>query len=325
VYRIHLGNDVFEGANAVYLFDAPQGPTTLVDAGANAAPIREDLTDGLSEAGVAPADVDRILLTHFHGDHSGLATWLRAESGATVHVGTADAPMVARAPDERSHISDRHDRLFDLWGMPDDAQAELRSFVTTNDVRGGAVDVDPIEPGDRFPVGETTLEAVPLPGHTAGSVGFVGEVDGERVLFGGDAILPEYTPNVGGADVRVEDPLATYCETLAQVAEAAYDRVYPGHRDPIDAPRDRAVEILDHHRDRTAAVVDAIADTPADAWTVSARLFGDLSGIHVLHGPGEAWAHLEHLRSAGVVERTDGRYRLVERDPDLDALFPTVA
>jgi hypothetical protein len=43
----------------------------------------------------------------------------------------------------------------------------------------------------------------------------------------------------------------------------------------------------------------------------------------VLHGPGEAFAHLDHLVGAGVAERDETTYHLVESTPDVDALFPT--
>lgn len=62
---------------------------------------------------------------------------------------------------------------------------------------------------------------------------------------------------------------------------------------------------------------------PTDAWTISAELFGDLTGIHVMHSPGEAFAHLDHLESDGCVERDDRECALVcERD--LEALIPPV-
>jgi glyoxylase-like metal-dependent hydrolase (beta-lactamase superfamily II) len=341
VHRIELGNAAFEGQNVAYLLGAESGATTLIDTGANRPAVREDLVAGLAAAGVAPADLDRILLTHHHADHSGLAAWLQAESGATVHVGRGDADRAAADPATTPQLEPHHERLFEEWGMPAGALERLRTFVTDHDVRGGPVDVTPVDAGDELDAGETTLTTVPLPGHTAGLTGFAGDVDGERALFAGDALLPEYTPNVGGADVTVRRPLATYCETLVAVAEGEYDVAYPGHRDPVADPRARALTILDHHRERTANVVDALAAGPADAWTVSSRLFGDLANIHVLHGPGEAWAHLEHLRDADIVEREAPRaseretaqaveregieYRLVEADPELSALFPTVA
>ncbi|ELK55128.1 putative metallo-beta-lactamase family hydrolase, partial [Haloferax sp. BAB-2207] len=81
--------------------------------------------------------------------------------------------------------------------------------------------------------------------------------------------------------------------------------------------------IAEHHRERTERVVSVLDDHgPADAWTVSARLFGDLEAIHILHGPGEAFAHLDHLVAEGVVAPPDdgGRYELLDADPDFDEL-----
>jgi hypothetical protein len=131
-----------------------------------------------------------------------------------------------------------------------------------------------------------------------------------------NAVLPQYTPNVGGADLRVERPLATYVETLERLEAQHFERLHPGHRAPLDAPGDRIQAILSHHRERTRRVVEVLADLgQATPWDVSERLFGDLEGIHILHGPGESWAHLDHLEAHGVVSRSDDAYRL-EADPD---------
>jgi hypothetical protein len=63
---------------------------------------------------------------------------------------------------------------------------------------------------------------------------------------------------------------------------------------------------------------------PCDAWTVSAHLFGDLENIHILHGPGEAWAHLNHLERHGVVARDDDwQYEVVDAGVDAADFFPT--
>jgi hypothetical protein len=136
-------------------------------------------------------------------------------------------------------------------------------------------------------------------------------------------LLPHYTPNVGGADVRVERPLANYLDTLERIINEGFVRAWPGHRDPIGDPAGRARDIITHHRERTENVLAVLREHgPATAWTVSAHLFGDLSAIHILHGPGEAYAHLEHLSAHGIVERTEERYRLLGSAPDLDELFP---
>jgi hypothetical protein len=111
-------------------------------------------------------------------------------------------------------------------------------------------------------------------------------------------------------------------QSLDRLIGLDLDYAWPGHRDPIAAPSERARVIRAHHVERTRRVVDALREHgAADAWSVSAHLFGELEDIHILHGPGEAFAHLDHLEHAGVVDRDGSVYRLVESDPDVSGLF----
>ncbi|WP_339104152.1 MBL fold metallo-hydrolase [Haloterrigena salinisoli] len=323
--RIRLGNEEFEGRNNAYVLAAGETPgasrgggetadsddLALVDTGIATPGVREDLRDGLADRGHAFADIDDIVLTHFHVDHAGLAGEIQAESDATVYVHEADAPLVDGDADAVAAVEDRRRELLEEWGLPADARTELLEFLeAASTIEGEPADVTPIEDGDVLEVGGYRLEAVHAPGHAAGLCCF--ELDGGREAFVGDALLPVYTPNVGGADVRVDRPLKRYLHTLEDLADRDYDRVWPGHRDPIEDPTARAREIIDHHRDRAENVVAVLDEYgPADAWTVSEHLFGDLEGIHILHGPGEAFAHLDHLRHEGAVTVEDGTYRLV--------------
>ncbi|MFC7098582.1 MBL fold metallo-hydrolase [Halobaculum marinum] len=321
--RIRLDNTVFEGLNNVYvLADDDSDELVLVDAGVALPEVREQLTTDLASLGYELADVDRVLLTHWHSDHAGLAGAIQAESGATVHAHEADAPLVAG--DEASLLEERdlQAKKFREWGMPEDRREELSDFLGDHmDLGGEPCDVEPFADGDSFTVDGRTLEAVHLPGHAAGLTAFY-DADADEA-FVGDAILPKYTPNVGGADVRVDDPLGRYVDSLLRLIDLDPDTAWPGHRDRIDDPAGRAATILRHHVERTENVVDVLrregASTP---WEVSAALFGDLHGIHVLHGPGEAYAHLDHLASNGLAERDGTRYDLVDPDPDVGALFP---
>lgn len=323
---IALANAEFEGNNSVYLFD--DAVTTLVDTGVSRPTSRAALESGLADDGVGFADLDLVLLTHWHADHVGLAGAIQAASGATVRASTVDGPLAGREPDAWDEYERRQRRAFDAWGMPESPREDLLAFLEgSSGVMGEPADIDPFEAGETLDLGETTLRTVALPGHTAGQTGFAFEAGGETHLLAGDALLPRYTPNVGGADVRVDRPLATYLETLSRIAEAGYDRAFPGHRDPIADPAGRAREIADHHRDRARRVLTVLDERgPADPWTVSATLFGDLAGIHIMHGPGEAAAHLTHLADDGLVESAPDGYRLtaagtaVLDDADADPL-----
>jgi glyoxylase-like metal-dependent hydrolase (beta-lactamase superfamily II) len=323
VHRIRLDNTEFEGNNAAYLFDGER--TTLVDTGVAVPDVREQVRAGLADHGVAVADLDAILLTHWHVDHAALAGAFQAESGATVYAHPLDAPLVERDPDAEAALADVRDRKFAEWGMPDEQINRLHAFFeASSGAQGEGADVTPLEDGDTVRAGEEALRAVTTPGHTDGHLAYVREAGPEpNTVLTGDALLPKYTPNVGGADPRVEGPLGKYLDTLDWLAVADFDRAYPGHRDPIDEPSGRAQEIVGHHQERAERVLDYLREEgPADAWTVSAHLFGGLDGIHIMHGPGEAYAHLEHMARHGLVVQDDGQYTAVEESLDLSALFP---
>ncbi|SEO36338.1 Glyoxylase, beta-lactamase superfamily II [Halogranum amylolyticum] len=322
--RIQLGNTVFEGKNDVYLLDGDR--TVLVDVGVSLPDVREQLRDGLAAHDLTVADVDEIFLTHWHHDHAGLAGELQRESGATVRIHEADAPLVAGDETAENDDDERLRAALDDWAMPVESRERLLSFLDSHDeLAGEDVDVTPFTDGETFDVNGRTLEAVHLPGHAAGLSAFAFDGESGREAFVGDAILPKYTPNVGGADLRVDSPLAQYVDSLLRLVDLDLARAWPGHRDVIDDPSARALTILDHHRERTENVVSVLAEHgPCDTWTVSAHLFGDLDEIHILHGPGEAYAHLDHLARHGVVERDGREYELVDETVDVDALFPAV-
>ena len=310
--RLSLSNSAFEGNNNAYLF-ADGAETVLIDTGDRTDRTRAQLDSGLAEHGVTFADVDLILLTHWHGDHAGLAGTIQAESDATVYVHARDAPLVEGDEDAWAEMHAIQERYFDEWGMPESKRSALREVLADFKSMGEPADVIHIEDGDRISFDEYELTVRHVSGHAAGLCIYEFERDGRREVFTGDAVLPVYTPNVGGADVRVDGALAKYLRGLRRIVEADYDRAWPGHRNPIDDPAGRARTIHRHHEDRTLRVLDVLGRRgPSDAWTVSAELFGELESIHILHGPGEAFAHLEHLEHSGGVVREGDEYRLVD-------------
>ncbi len=305
--RIPLSNVSFEGDNNVYLFD--DGVPTLIDTGDWMPETRENLATSLAEYGLEFGDIERIFLTHWHGDHIGLANDIQEAGGATVYVHELDAPLVGGDSDAWETLESLREQRFEHWGIPEEDRETLRAIFGSGPSLAETPEVTPITDGDSFSVGDDTLTAVHAPGHAAGLCMY--EFGDE--VFSGDALLPKYTPNVGGADIRVENPLEKYLQTLEAIEQAEYERAWPGHRDVISDPTGRARDIITHHEERSYRVLDALSRLgPTDAWTVSADLFGELESIHILHGPGESYAHLEHLREAGAVNRDGRNYSLAD-------------
>ncbi|WP_342765913.1 MBL fold metallo-hydrolase [Haladaptatus sp. DYF46] len=319
---IELSNTQFEGKNNAYLLQGNE--IALIDTGVSTSRSEEALRTSLADHGLSVADLDHILLTHHHEDHIGLAGSFQRESGATVHAHSADAPLIERESEAVDRFNEQQRTFFDRSGMPAGARQELLEFLTQlTDLRGDPADLISHDDGDIIPIGDQQLTVFQTPGHTLGHIGYVLEDENEKELFAGDSLLPRYTPNVGGADVRVSNPLELYLATLRRIRDADFDRAYPGHRHIITDPKARAQEIINHHRERSERIIEVLTDSaPADAWTVSAELFGDLSGVHILHGPGEAHAHLHHLTQNGILTEEDGTY-IIESNTEyqLNELF----
>lgn len=313
--RISLENADLEGANNVYLLDTG-GRTALVDTGERSR--EQTLRAALREEGVALADVDDVFLTHWHPDHTGLAGTVQQAGGATVHIHEADAPLARRDRDAWSAFTDLQQSRLETWGVPGAKRRELFEHRerTDREAHSPPSSTTTFTGGESFTVGDQALTVVHTPGHTAGSVCFELEdatSDRPAELVTGDTLLPNYTPNVGGTDLRLDQPLEEYLGALHAIAAADYDRGWPGHREPIPDPARRAREIIAHHEQRAGQIL-AILDRagPADVWTVCTELFGELERFHILVGAGEAYAHLAHLAAQGDVERVDGTYRLAE-------------
>lgn len=301
VTRIEHPVDGYEGANSTYLL--PESGI-VIDPGPPGATHRERLGEGIETAGLALEEIDHVLVTHYHADHSGQAIELADRANATIHMHESDAPYVAEYEAFRAERIDRDRTMLRRSGTPHD----VIESVFDIDVALSMPETYPVvshSDGDEF--GPVTVHATP--GHTLGHAAY--EIGGH--LFVGDTVLPQYTPNIGGGDTRLEDPLKIYLDTLLHIDAASWSESgYPGHGSGVTLGS-RINEIRAHHADRRQAVRDVVARLEsATPWQVATRLFGPLEGIHAKMGVGEAKAHLVRLHAEGHLveaETQPVRYR----------------
>ncbi|MFC6766881.1 MBL fold metallo-hydrolase [Natrinema soli] len=284
--RIRTGGP--EGFNSAYVL--PERGL-LIDPGPPGEESWNQLRRGLRNAGVALDDVVHVVVTHWHVDHAGLAPRIAETADAQIHMHERDAPLLATYARERERRYHRDATTLEAWGVP----AERVTDVHAADIPSALPDKTVVEThveGDT--VAGTTV--IHTPGHTAGHLAL--SVDGH--VFVGDTVLPTYTPNVGGSDTRLANPLASFLRSINRL-ERADGVLHPGHGSQLDTPK-RLKTIRNHHQGRSQRVFNWVRrlnrPTP---WDIAKELFGEMQGIHIKFGAGEAAAHLEYLVQNDII------------------------
>jgi glyoxylase-like metal-dependent hydrolase (beta-lactamase superfamily II) len=306
VYPIRVPNPFFEDANTVYVIASE--PLSLIDTGVATARAFQRLASGLEQHGLAIGDVGRVILTHKHIDHIGNAWRIQQLSGAEVLVHQCETPAVTDVDPAGQRFRDVVAQRMQEWGAPPSARAadssesvpewEIQSAVAT-----ALVD------GQQIPLGKGMLEVIHTPGHTMGSIC----LRYGRYLFTGDHILRHLSPNIGAGDLRSRGLLGHYLDSVKRVRQLADDELtaMPGHGDPFTDLRDRCDQLVTHHLERLAKIVDILGrGTGQTVYQIARQLFGDMQRFHVVLGCAEAHAHLEYLADQSRVVFEDGVYRL---------------
>ncbi|MDG5777626.1 MBL fold metallo-hydrolase [Haloarculaceae archaeon H-GB1-1] len=283
---------------------------TLVDPGPESEEAWAALLAGLEAEDLTPSDLERVVVTHPHPDHFGLAARL-SDAGADVLASRPAADILADFEGRLDYEQAFFEDFFSRCGM-----AESTAETTTDlprvflryapDVQTDRV----LDDGDEIQVEGGTLTAHAAQGHAPGELLFSAEDDGEQVAIVGDQVLPDYTPNPflqPPPEVGADRPhvVPAYNRSLERLREADFDRFLPGHGDPIDDPAGRVSEIRDAHEQRTGEVA-GLLDGPTTPVEVMEGLFGDLPVTEYFSGISEAVGHLDVLLErdrATVTER----------------------
>jgi glyoxylase-like metal-dependent hydrolase (beta-lactamase superfamily II) len=309
IIPISLPTPFYIGPVNVYLI--AEDPITIIDTGPKTKEAVDALRDGLKAAGFTVADIRRIVLTHAHEDHCGLARALRDEA--------KDAQVFVHDW-ETGHRAGRleHDenlRLLMQAGVPTEEIGKMRRLYESVREYADSLEDDhcrELKDGDELEFETGVLRVIHTPGHTPGSCSFVREAD--RTVIAGDCVLKRITPN----PILSPDPidpsrrfrsLAEYLVSLARVRSFAPTLIFGGHGEPIHDFEEVFNRYVRAIRERQSDVIRLVPKTGATAWEVSRGLFPDTDDVHRFLAVSEAVAHLDHAHSEGKIslEISDGR------------------
>ena len=282
-------------------------PFTLVDTG----PLTDDAWDalraGLARRGLAVGDVGRVLLTHGHQDHFGLAARIERAGKARLLGGRLD---------RRHFRGERNGRMLleALTRAGFGGVSRLTMVAMT-----AAVDhfAEPLSSWDELAGGEVlpgdgyTVAVRSVPGHTPGSLTF--EVPEAGVLFTGDTVLRDITPNA----IVDEDPerpgvafrsVSRYFETLDGI-DARGAHLLTGHGCRVPDFAAHRARLEGKYRARVAQIERALAGRPQTVAALCGRIFPTVRPMDLYLAYSEVLGFLMYLEDLGRAERVRGPLR----------------
>ena len=286
-----------------------RGDVVVIDPG----PRLDSHRDALAAA-LTGCTVRSILITHCHADHSPLAAWLAAETGA---------PTVAFGP--------HGDDTWDIGDDPPEVSAAEQREAAERRAESGAEPTEPVvveestdrefapdvtvRTGDEVAAGDGwRMTALHTPGHTSNHTCFTLDDGTTRTIFTGDHVMGWSTTVVSPPD---GDMLA-YLESLRIVAGRTDHVAIPTHGSPIADPSRFVAELIEHRLERERQVLAAVRSGLDTIPAMVEHLYVDVR--RELHKPARrsVLAHLVKLVDDGTVA-VDGGSR-----PRLDAVYRAV-
>jgi len=286
----------------VYLIRESEG-WCLFDTGAECEAARALWLRAL--AGPLAAGLTRIIVSHHHPDHLGLAVWLHERTGAPVLMREEEV-TVAR----QTHVAHAGDRAYCIdfmrrHGMaPEDAQQVVGGVLQSNMACAVPARVEPLEAGQTLHIGAHAFDVLVLGGHSIAQICLY--EPRLKLLLTGDQLLERITPNIGVWPYGETDPLPRYLDSLRAIAGLEIERVLPAHHDVYHAGVKRAHGLVAHHQKALRKFMARLDAGGMNATELGHAVYGAQSDpLHAYLAMGETLAHLLWLERYGHARRDE--------------------
>ena len=315
LHAIELPTPFPVGPVVVYLADAPSEPLTLIDTGPRTADARAALETHLDSLGHKVADLERILVTHAHADHYGLAADLAAASDAQVWTHPWNIPTLSDYEAERERRVSFYTEILKEAAVPSEVMVTVGRVTTGMSYFAQQVTVDaPLLEGERPRLAGRDWDVLHTPGHAAGLICLYESAS--QLLLSSDHLLadissnPVVEPPLPGETERRRS-LALYRSSLQRIAVLEIDQALPGHGAVIHDVARLVSQRLDFHQRRLERVMDTLRRAVCTTWEITDALFPNRTPLDTFLAVSEVIGHLDVLEMEGKVvgQKVHGVFR----------------
>src|SRR5579859_550918 len=288
-----------------YLVDGD--PLTLIDTGPKADISRAALEAGLAELGHRVEDLGRVILTHHHVDHMGLAAEIVARSGAEVLTHPYNLPWLADAASQQARNRPFYARIWEEAGVPDDI---VGLIAQAN--QGMLHWMDPITPTGTLAEGQTVelggqpWQVFHTPGHAGGLICLW--EPGSRTLLANDHFLKDISSNPVLEPPAVPGSprprrLVEYLHHMQRMAALEPAVALPGHGEPVTDVAGLVRHRVAFHARRAERLLESLNGSAVTLWGLTRTTFPRVQrGMDYFLALSEVLAHLDLLEAEGRVQ-----------------------
>ena len=259
----------------------------------------------------------RVIVTHMHPDHIGLAHWLCERWKVRLWISATDYGMARIGTQGPTGFGgDNAAAFFALHGLTDPDSIEKikqRGSYFPTLVPSVPKQFRRMMDGDVLTIGGRHWRCISGYGHAPEHISLYCEET--RVLIGGDMMLPRISTNVSVYDQEPEsNALRQFLDSIDKFAALDEQTLtLPAHGKPFTGLHQRIQQLHDHHQERLTEVLEACTAKPCSAADMLPVLFKRALDLHqTTFAMGESIAHLHLLWFEGRVQRVlgdDGVYR----------------
>jgi glyoxylase-like metal-dependent hydrolase (beta-lactamase superfamily II) len=302
VFELRLPIPFEDGLVNVFVF-TDGDEADLLDCGMNADESLDMIRSALK--GLGAQRLRRLVVTHIHPDHYGAAGTLAGGDGlADLYIHRLEVPLVHPRYVELEHLVDEVRRYLLVNGVPsDEAEDMSNSQRALSQVVKTAEPSVQLDGAEKIDMGRRALRVEWTPGHSPGHICLYEEAEG--LLFAGDHILPELSPNIGLHPQSTPDPLHEYLEGLRRMAAYQPNLVLPAHGRPFTDVTTRVDALVSHHHRRLGQILEIVGREEKSAWQVALDLWGPRDNFYEKRlALQEGLAHLQALAVEGRLDKS---------------------